>query len=143
MRILAFAIAALAALPAVAQDFSVDRTKLYVSDPDMCKAIKRQGVEGVGDGLTLSFADGIQAYEFHCDFYDVKVRDNSSMILVEAVCEYPGERYPDLISISPYQENSIEVVSLYDSARQPANEDNPSPGISYFTRCDSLSSLPR
>lgn len=133
----------LAAGPALGQSDTVDRTKLYVTNPEACAAIEKHGVEGLGKALTLSFEDGIQSFEFHCAFYDVKSRENGPILLVEAVCEEPGLRYPDLLSISPFEANSIEVVSLHDSQAFEPTEDNPNPGVTYYTRCDNLSGLPR
>jgi hypothetical protein len=136
-------LAALISSPALAQFDVIDQSKLYVSDPEACAAIEAQGFAGVGEGLALSFEDGIQAYEFHCQFFDVKSKDNSPFLLVEAVCEEPGIRSPDLLSISPFEENTIEVVSLHDSLGIEASEDNPTPGTIHYTRCDNLSGIPR
>ncbi len=143
MRVAFAAAIALAATPAAAQRDAVVQTRLYVSDPAACEAIEANGVDGIGEATTLSFKDGIQSFEFHCNFFDVKTRDSGPLVLVEAICEEPGIRFPDLISISPYEEDTIEVVSLHDSSTFEATEDNPNPGVSYYTRCDNLSGLPR
>ncbi len=144
MRLVLAIVLAAAAAPAFAQSDAVDQSKLYVSDPDACQSIEAEGVAGIGEGVTtLSFEDGIQSYEFHCQFYDVKTRQNSPFVLVEAICEEPGLRFPDLLSISPYDEDTIEVVSLHDTAMDTARDENPDVGTSYYTRCDNLSGLPR
>jgi hypothetical protein len=141
-RLLLLAVLGLAQ-PALAQSPEIDRTKLYVADPASCAAIEADGIAGIGEGLALSFADGIQSFEFHCAFFDVKSREGSPFLLVEAVCEEPGLRFPDLISISPYEADTIEVVSLHDSHALDPTDDNPDPGVTIYTRCDDLDGLPR
>ncbi len=128
----------------LAQSGAIDMDRLYVSDPAACEAIERDGVAGIDEGVTLlSFEDGIQSFEFHCQFFDVKTRDSSSFVLVEAICEEPGLRFPDLLSVAPYDDRTIEVVSLHDSALDTARDENPEVGTSYYTRCDNLDGLPR
>lgn len=108
----------------------IDKTKLYVSDPADCDGSVEDG------NLTLRFDRGIEAYEYHCDFFEVKEAPGSSFLLIEAVCEEPGLRNPDLFSVSPWTDNQIEVVSLYESMMFEPSEDNPDPGVTIYTRCD-------
>ena len=144
-------IAALLATPVMAQDdFRIDRSKLYVSDPAACAALESKGVaawEDV-DFLALSFPDGIESYEFHCDFFDVKSIKGNDFLFVDAVCEAPGEVYPDTMSISPYTETTIQVVSSYDAMMTASGNYEPAgptsnPGVTMYTRCDNLSEIPR
>ena len=93
--------------------------------------------------MTLSFVDGIEAYEFHCEFFDVKASKTSPFVLVQAVCEEPGLRFPDLLSITPFDDTTIEVVSLHDSLAFEPSDENPNPGVAYYTRCDNLGERPR
>ena len=132
---LALAILALSTLPAVAQE-TVDQSKVYVSNPDACAGVAADDFEAIGDALVLRFPDGIEAYELHCDFFDIKTVGEHPMLLVEAICEVPGARNPDLFSISPYSEGEIEVVSLYDSAMIESSEEMPNPGTTIYTACD-------
>ena len=143
---------------------SIDRSKVYVSKPDACKALKSKGVDAFqeGDFLAMTFKDGIQSDEFHCTFYDVKSKPNSDSILVEAICEEPGIQYPDLLAISPYSEGTIQVTSMAAAAEQSAaagaaadagttakggtattSDDDSSGATTVYTRCDKLSELPR
>lgn len=122
-------LAGLAASAAPAQEFAVDRTKTYASDPAACGSAGREA-------MTLSFDEGIQSFEYYCQFFDVKAREGSPFLLVEAVCEVPGARNPDLLSIAPYAEDSIEVTSLYESTMFEPSEGNPNPGVTIYYRCD-------
>jgi hypothetical protein len=133
---LALALLLLSATPALAQFDTVDQTKTYVSNPDACAGAAEGDFEAIGDAMVLRFPDGIEAYEFHCDFFEVKSVGEHSMLLVEAICEVPGARNPDLLSISPYSEGEIEVVSLYDSSMIESSEDNPNPGTTIYHACD-------
>src|SRR5215217_882099 len=102
MRV-AFALAMLST-PALAQeDIKIDQTKIYVSEPSACQALEKKGLDAWMDKdfLTLSFTGGIQSMEFHCNFYDVKSRPNTPLLFVDAVCELPGEVYPDMLAIAP------------------------------------------
>lgn len=132
-----------------AQEFTLDRTRLYVTNPAACQSIEENGVDAWMDldFLSLSFQTGIQSMEFHCNFFDVKDRPNSNFAFVSAICELPGEVYPDTLAITPFDEKTIQVVSSHDSAMiaagiyQPSNEGT-SPGATVFHRCDNLSEIP-
>jgi hypothetical protein len=127
----------------------VDKTKLYVTDAKACKAIEKQGVAAFDklSFLAMSFKDGIQSYEFHCNFFDVKSMAGQDGVLVSAICETPGERHPDLLSVSPHDEKSVEVVSMYETSLAAANKDagdgTQPAGTTIYYRCDKLSELPR
>jgi hypothetical protein len=147
---LTIAMLAMMTLPVVAAHADpVDRSKLYVTDAKACKAIEKQGVAAFDklSFLAMSFKDGIQSYEFHCNFFDVKSKAGQDGVLVSAICESPGERHPDLLSISPHDEKSIEVVSMNDVALAAANKDGGDgtqpTGTTIYYRCDKLSELPR
>lgn len=129
MRALILALAVLAPVAAVAQDPSaIDRSATYGTRED-CG-------EGDGEGLVLDFTRGIEGIEYHCDFFEIKASENSIFLFVEAVCEAPGIRNPDLLSIAPYDDKSIEVVSLYEAMHFPPTEDNPTPGTQIYYRCN-------
>ncbi|MET3925360.1 hypothetical protein [Devosia sp. 2618] len=137
------------AVPTMAQeDMVIDQTKIYVSDPTACKALESKGVEAFMDSdfLALSFADGIQSMEFQCHFYDIKSRPLTPLLHVDAVCELPGELYPDTLAIAPHSENTIQVVSSYDAMMVSAGIFEPTgpttnPGVTLYTRCDNLSEI--
>jgi hypothetical protein len=142
---------------------SIDRSKVYVSKPEACKALKSKGVDAFQDSdfMAMTFKDGIQSDEFHCTFYDVKSKPNSDSILVEAICEEPGIQYPDLLAISPESEGTIQVTSMAAAQEQgtnggpatdaattakggsDANSDDSGGATTIYTRCDKLSGLPR
>lgn len=150
MRRLALVLAVLAA-PAVAQeDMVIDQTKIYVSDPKACQALEKQGVDAWMDMdfLSLTFDGGIQSMEFHCNFYDVKSRPNTPVLLVDAVCEIPGDLYPDMLAIAPHDDSAIRVSSNNDtmlalSGDIETDPDSPYPaGTTIYHRCDNLSEIP-
>lgn len=130
------------------EDMAIDQTKLYVSDPAACEAVEKQGVDAWVDMdfLSLSFVGGIQSMEFHCNFYDIKSRPNTPLLFVDAVCELPGELYPDILAIAPNGEDSIRVVSGADTTLGLASSDAPPSdypvGTTVYHRCDSLSEIP-
>lgn len=152
---LASALVAGMAVSAMAQEDyvepQIDQTKLYVSDPAACQALEEKGVDALfeGDGfLILSFDRGIEGMEFNCRFFDVKSQKGNRFLFVDAVCELPGEVYPDTLSISPWDETQIQVVSTFDSmlamSGNSASTDDPDAytGSTLYTRCDNLSEIP-
>lgn len=144
-------------LPTLAQEPAIDRSKIYVSEPSACAALEKSGVDAFMEEsfLALSFNDGIQSMEFHCAFYDIKAKANSSQLFVDAICELPGQIYPDTLAISPWDDKTIQVVSSYDltsagfttmAGDEPIakqTDQGQSPGATLFTRCDTISELPR
>ena len=137
--------------PTLAQeDVVIDQSNLYVTDPAACQAVEKQGVDAFMemDFLSLTFAGGIQAMEFHCNFYDIKSRPNTPVLFVDAVCELPGELYADTMAIAPHDDTSIRLVSSADTtlAMQDGFEADPespySAGTTIYHRCDNLSEIP-
>lgn len=131
------------------EDMVIDQSKLYVSDPAACEAVEKKGVDAFSDVdfLALSFDGGIQSMEFHCNFYDIKSRPLTPVLFVDAVCELPGELYPDTLAIAPNSENTIQVVSSNDAMMVATGIYEPSgpttsPGVTVYTRCDNLSEIP-
>jgi len=149
--ILPAALLGLMAGAALAQeDMVIDQTKLYVTDPKACEAVAKQGVDAFMDMdfLSLTFDRGIQSMEFHCDFYDIKSRPNTPVLLVDAVCEIPGDLYPDMLAIAPHDDSSIRVSSNNDTmlamtGGMEPDPDSPYPGgTTIYHRCDNLSEIP-
>ena len=139
-----------AGLALAQEDLVIDRTKLYVTDPAACAAVEKQGVDAFMDMdfLGLTFEDGIQGMEFHCNFYDIKSRPYTPVLFVDAVCELPGELYADTIAIAPDGEDTIRLVSSADTALGLVGQIEPDPegfypaGTTIYHRCDNLSEIP-
>jgi hypothetical protein len=142
-------------LPVAAQeDLRIDKERLYVSDPAACQALEKNGVDAWMDMdfLSLTFDRGIQSMEFHCNFFDVQGREGSTHLFIDAICELPGEIYPDILAVTPYSETQIQVVSQADimlslsGAMEGAVPDEADtyliPGATLYTRCDNLSEIP-
>jgi hypothetical protein len=149
MMRLALALSMLATSALAQEDLKIDQTKIYVSEPSACEALERQGLDALmeGDFLIMSFANGIQSMEFHCNFYDVKSRPNTPLLFVDAVCESPGDVYPDILAIAPMGEDTIQVVSSNDAMMVNTGVYEPpgpttNPGVTLYTRCPNLSEIP-
>ena len=138
--------------PAFAQeDLRIDRTKIYVSDAKACGLIEDKGIDAFMDldFLALDFSRGIQSMEFHCNFFDVKSREGSSHLFIDAICELPGEIYPDILAVTPYSETEIQVASSADitwamnyEPEEAESADATVPtGTTIYTRCDNLSEI--
>lgn len=153
MRAVLAAILVLTAGAATAQeDLVIDQTRLYVTDPAACEALEEKGVDAWMDMdfLSLSFERGIQSMEFHCNFYDVTGRKGGNHLFIDAICELPGEIYPDIMAVTPYGENTIQVVSSAETmlamtgvmaGAEPEPSETPA-GVTIYTRCDNLSEIP-
>lgn len=144
-------IAALSMLTGAAlaqEDLLIDQNKLYVTDPAACQAVEKQGFDAFQemDFLALTFKSGIEGMEFNCNFYDIKSRPYTPVLFVDAVCEYPGELYPDNFAITPNGEDSIIVVSGAETTLALAKSDAPPSdypaGTTIYHRCDTLSEIP-
>lgn len=134
---------------AAGQEFLIDQSRLYASSPQLCVNLEADGLAAFEDPMAsvLSFTDGIQAMEFHCNFFDLKGRAGSNFLFADAICEHPGEVYPDSFSITPYDETSIQVVSAHLNALVMAGvfDSDEGEGVSAATlyhRCDNLSEIP-
>lgn len=138
--------------PAFAQeDLSIDQTKIYVSDAKACGMIEDKGIDAFMDldFLALDFSKGIQSMEFHCNFFDVKSRKGSTHLFIDAICELPGEIYPDILAVTPYSETEIQVASSADimwamnfEPEEAESADAIVPtGTTIYTRCDNLSEI--
>lgn len=138
--------------PVMAQeDLSIDQTKIYVSDAKACGMIEDKGIEAFMDldFLALDFSKGIQSMEFQCNFFDVKSREGSSHLFIDAICELPGEIYPDILAVTPYSETEIQVASSADimwamnfDPEEAESADAIVPtGTTIYTRCDNLSEI--
>lgn len=141
----------LLASPVLAQeDMVIDQTKVYVTDAKACQALEKKGVDAFMDMdfMTLTFPGGIQSMEFHCNFYDIKSRPNTPVLFVDAVCEVPGDLYPDMLGIAPADASSIRVSSSNDAmlgliGALEADPESPYPaGTTIYHRCDNLSEIP-
>jgi hypothetical protein len=80
----------------------------------------------------------------------VKSREGSTHLFIDAICELPGEIYPDILAVTPYSETQIQVASSADTMwamkfseteDQSAGTEVPS-GTTIYTRCDNLSEIP-
>lgn len=134
---------------AAQEDIVIDQSKVYVTDPAACQALEKQGFDAWQEMefLSLSFDRGLQGMEFHCDFYDVKTRPNTPVLLASAVCEVPGDLFPDTFAIAPYNETAIRVVSGADTTLALLGQLEPDPdspygaGTTIYHRCDNLSEI--
>ena len=132
------------------EDMIIDQSKLYVTDPAACQAVEKQGMDAFmeTDFLSLTFPGGIQSMEFHCNFYDIKSRPNTPVLFVDAVCEIPGDLYPDMLAIAPHDAGAIRVSSNNDTmlgmiGSMEADTNSPYPaGTTIYHRCDNLSEIP-
>ena len=120
-----------------------------MTDPAACQALEDKGLDAwmEHDFLSLTFDDGIQSMEFHCNFFDVKEREGSTHLFIDAICEMPGAVYPDTLAVTPYSETQIQVVSAFDATMAATGQYEMSsevatPGATLYTRCDNLSEIP-
>lgn len=131
------------------EDLVIDQSHIYVSDPGACQALENKGFDAVFDSdfLILDFDLGIQSYEFQCSFHQVIGRKGSNQLFVNAICELPGELYPDTMAITPWGDDTIQVVSSNEmmwamsrAAGEIEPSDNPA-GVTIYHRCDNLSEI--
>ena len=151
VRMAALLVAVLVGFPLTAmaqEDLRIDQSKIYVSDAAACGLLEKKGIDAFMDldFLALGFPKGIQSMEFQCGFFDVKGREGSTHLFVSAICEAPGELYPDTLAITPYSDTQIQVVSTYDAAMVAAGVFEPTSevataGATLYTRCDNLSEI--
>jgi len=134
---------------ALAAETGIDRTRLYASSPELCQRLETDGGEVFQDpdAMVFSFSEGIVAMEHHCDFLDIKSRPDSDFLFISAVCEFPGEVYPDSFAVAPYDDTSIQVVSAQMNVLEMAgvfdsSEEGGPAGTQFYHRCDNLSEIP-
>lgn len=117
---------------------------VFVSDPQGCQWLEQDGAMALFDNdfLALTRKDGIVANEYHCEFLDEKTTADGVAMVITALCEYPGEPFPDLISLREFDENSIMVSSMHNAAEDAANDVQGIRGAQIYTRCSNLKELP-
>lgn len=127
--------------PALADTFD----GVFASQPEGCVWLQKEGAQALfeHDFLAMTLADGIQANEFFCDFLDTKSTKDGSALVITAFCMYPGEPFPDLISLSQFDDNSILAVSLHRMQEDAALGVEGIWGSQTYTRCTDLKELPR
>ncbi len=104
----------LAATPAAAMDDFLNGKVYAPSDAD-CATLEADGSLEESGYIT---SEGLQAYEFTCHFIDAKaMTDPRPGWFVDALCEMPGETYPDVVSLFPLDENTLQVTFLTDFVR--------------------------
>jgi hypothetical protein len=114
------------ALPAFGADF----IEGIYSTPEGCTA-RKEGAEGDGDHLYLS-ARGLEGIEFTCEFVNVTGRSELPGWVAVAFCEEPGLAFPELFSLMPRTENTLEL-SLPSLAAAPQG----GPGVQgEYVRCE-------
>lgn len=116
---------------------------VFVSDPAQCKAVAENGAQAVFDGdfTILTLADGVLGNEFTCHFADIKPAADGQILVITAMCEEPGLQYPDLLSLSVYDDERVQLNSLYLASAAGGVGDT-LPGQTLYSRCDNLSELP-
>jgi len=104
----------LSAAPAAAIDDFLKGAVYAQSDAD-CATLEAEG--GLEESGYIT-SDGLYAYEFTCHFIDAKaMTDPRPGWFVDALCEMPGETYPDVVSLFPLDENTLQVTFLTDFVR--------------------------
>ncbi|MCB9993965.1 MAG: hypothetical protein H6873_09950 [Hyphomicrobiaceae bacterium] len=118
---------------------------VFVSDPQGCGWLKKEGAQALfeHDFLTLTLKDGINANEFGCEFLDSKPAAGGDALVITAFCEYPGEPFPDLISLRTFDESSITLTSVWKLAEDAAYGVDGNWGSQIYTRCNDLEELPQ
>ncbi len=150
MKAILVAALGLMASPALAQpEFTVDQSKVYVTTPETCQALEKDGADALSDAnvSVMTFAGGIRSLEHSCEFFDVKTHVTNRSFFASAVCEGLDEIYPDTFAITPYDDKTIQVVSSYDAMMQVSGTYEPTspignPGATLYHRCDNLSEIP-
>jgi hypothetical protein len=115
----------LAATPAAAVDDFL-KGKVYAPSDSDCATLEADGSLEESGYIT---SEGFQAYEFTCHFIDAKaMTDPRPGWFVDALCEMPGETYPDAVSLFPLDETTLQVTFLTDFARAEMAAANGSAG---------------
>lgn len=116
---------------------------VFISDVAGCQELEKKGLAAVfaRDIQVLTLEEGVQAFEYHCDFLDAKGSKAGDIMVVTAFCEYPGAPFPDLLSLLERGENSISVTSLHDKFENAASARSYEPSV--YHRCENLKELPR
>ena len=114
------------ALPAVAQDAHDFMNGVYASTEETCEQLKASGLAGMEESAALT-AEGLHAYEYACDFVDLKRNAGALGGWVgTAICEEPDLTYPDVVAIIPSEEEGVRVHFLSDrvgSSEETSSDD--------------------
>lgn len=128
----------------------IDRSHVYVSEPGACSGLEGGfAIDWEGPYFTaLSFADaGIYGLDLGCDFYEVREREGSEYLLVDAICHGLGDSYADQLVIGPFDEDVIHVVSSFERTREmiaagPDPDAHYGAGVTFYHACRGIAELP-
>ena len=113
-RFFAATLALALAAPAAAQDAGDFMSGVYASDEEVCGQVKASGVAGIEEGAALT-AEGLYASDYSCDFVDLKPNKGPLEGWVGmAVCDDSDVNYPNVVAITPYEENGVRANFLSD-----------------------------
>ncbi len=126
LGLFAAALALGSVLPAVAQDAHDFMNGVYASTEETCEQLKASGLAGIEESAALT-AEGLHAYEYACDFVDLKPNAGALGGWVgTAICDEPDLTYPDVVAIVPSEDDALRVHFLSDrvgSSEETSSDD--------------------
>lgn len=126
LGLFAAALALGSVLPAVAQDAHDFMNGVYASTEETCEQLKASGLAGMEESAALT-AEGLHAYEYACDFVDLKPNAGALGGWVgTAICDEPDLTYPDVVAIVPSEDDALRVHFLSDrvgSSEETSSDD--------------------
>ena len=97
--------------PALAADDFIKG--VYLQTEELCAQAKKDGIEAVADGgNTVLSARGIESVEYNCEFVQVTKATRAPAWAVTAICQEPGNLFPDVLSVTQMSPTQIELVSV-------------------------------
>ena len=122
-----------AASPAPAAEDFIEG--VYLQSQELCAQAKKDSLQTVIEaGNVVLSARGLEGVEYNCEFLQITKAKNAPSWAVTAICQEPGNVFPDVLSVTQMNPTQIDLVSVRpvdDEGEQSGN------GGSYFL-CDGV-----
>ena len=86
---------------------------MYLESEALCAQAKKDTLQRVIEaGNVVLTARGLDSIEYNCEFLQVAKATRSPAWLVNAICQEPGNLFPDVLSVTQMNPTQLDLVSV-------------------------------
>jgi hypothetical protein len=107
---------------------------VYLQSEALCAQAKKDTLQTVIEaGNVVLTASGLDSIEYNCEFLQVTKATRAPAWLVDAICQEPGNLFPDVLSVTQMNSTQIDLVSV-----KPADPDGVGGNSGSYFLCDGV-----
>lgn len=107
---------------------------VYLQSEDLCAQARKNTLQTVIEaGNTILTSRGIESIEYNCEFVTATKATRAPAWLVNAICQEPGNLFPDVLSLTQINDTQIDIASV-----KPTDEDSGGGNGGSYYRCDGV-----